>query len=187
MPHRQRHGRLHMRAIPAVAMAGLLLIAAAAHAGDARPSGAPAGATGGALLDAITGTALRDFVEHQGDTAELSDDPAGDPFIVARTPAGTVYTIGAYDCRPRGEDRACRVLNYRARFDSGGMTELELLRKANTWNADRLYGRAYRNADGHAEIDMVFSFWRGASMESLANAHEDWLSALTGFEAALTP
>lgn len=166
---------LHRRTAAAALLACVLAIPAAAQDN-------PLGET---LYDAVTGDELLEFVVSQGQTATLATDEVGDPFIVAETADGVTFTISTYDCEQRGDLRACKVLNYRAVFDAAGMTELQVLRAANQWNAGRIYGRAYRNAEGNAEMDLVFSFWRGASARSLENAHEDWLAAISEFEAEL--
>ncbi len=158
----------------ALTTAALMLAAGMAHAQDINmPEG---------LQDAATGEELLDFVRQQGAEASLEQDGNGDPLI--RATAGDedlVFTIHTYDCEDRGDVRACKVITFRAAFETGDMPEVDLLRAANAWNATRIYGRAFVDSEGDANIDQVFSFWRGASPTSLKNAYNDFVAAMTEF------
>jgi len=103
---------------------------------------------------------------------ERSEDQS---FIVSST-AGNRFAIFLSDC----DGDLCETMQFYAGFEAQGRTIS--LGKLNQWNADRRFGRAYRDSDGDAVVEMdVNMVEQGISKELFADNLSLWTAIVSTY------
>ncbi len=126
-------------------------------------AGAAAFAETPALVDATKLEALRSIISGFG-SAELGVDNTGDPKISGRM-QGYRYTLLFFGCK---EGKNCTYVLMRAAFQHKLSFE-----KANDWNRSKTFGRAYRDKEGDAIVELVINLRHGVTKENFEDTI-DW-------------
>lgn len=126
-----------------------------------------------ALVDATDPEAVVRFALKYGEAA-LETDSAGDPMIVG-TMEGTTYTVVFYGCQANAN---CTTLLFRAGFAKPGFSDTDM----GNWNRERLYGRAFIDAEGDPAIEHTANLFGGVSPANLDDTFDWWRVVLTQFK-----
>ena len=151
--------------LPAVAAASLVVASATAAAADP--------------LLASNPTTFSNFFFDQGLPAQLTTDPAGDPFIEFRFEDAT-YPLFFYDCVDNAD---CLSVQFYTGFEMDAPVALERL---NEWNSgERRFLRAYLTPENnvvHLEMDVATSS-DGISARDFNDLLLLWVDRAREFEA----
>ncbi len=128
-----------MRFAIATALAALLLAG----------SPAPADEGHGALAASNPIGILR-AMRAAGYTAEIGEDSYGDPQIQSEI-SHSKFMVRFYNCEAGAN---CGTIQLRASYDLNEPVSVESM---NSWNQNKLYGRAYLSAEGHPVVEHVVS------------------------------
>lgn len=124
-------------------------------------------------------TSFSNFFFDQGLPAQLTTDPAGDPFIEFRYD-GETYPLFFYDCL---ENADCLAVQFYTGFEMSDPVSLERL---NEWNSgERRFMRAYLTPDNnvvHLEMDIATSS-DGISARDFNDLLLLWVDRAKEFEA----
>jgi len=156
----------------AAAFAAVLTAGSAAHAQSAKktPAGAANEIITGSSFDAIIAS-----LQRVGFTVDLSKDSDGDPMIES-TDNDEPFLVYFYECTD-GKD--CGYMQFREGWDLKDGTTLEVIEK---WNEDRVWGRAWLDADDDPWIDLTVNLRGGITSANLDDTASWWWSVLRDFE-----
>ena len=127
------------------------------------------------IVDATNPGKLADIIRDLGYRAVLSTDSVGDPKIETSV-NGTDATILFFGC----EDNAnCKILLFKIGYDLADGTELEVI---NTWNQEKLYGRAYLDDEKDPWIEMPVNLSGGVTRENFEDTFDWWDKVVGEFE-----
>jgi len=134
-----------------------------------------------AQAENITSTnpeALVEILVELGQTAELTADQIGDPLVRAEGESGP-YLIWFYGCTA---NTRCTGVNFSAGFEPSDGATLELM---NEWNAQRVVGRAYLDAQNSPIIDHYVVLGGGVTLLNFNRFVAGWSAALGEFKMLL--
>jgi hypothetical protein len=122
------------------------------------------------------GKSIANFFENEGASVELSEDNVGDPFLEVEH-YGTDFSIYFYGCTG-GTD--CDSIQFFSGYRTEGAVRIV---KANEWNADNQYSRAYISDSGSARIEHdVYLGRNGMHPDDFATLVSKWASRLREFD-----
>ena len=153
-----------MKTVTATALAGALLLAG--------PLAAPAAAQ--TILDHADPEVVADIARGFG-SVDLTTDPVGDPMILGRID-GTRYALYFYGCTDGGN---CNTLLFTAYWEGAPENAMEAV---NTWNSEKLFGKAYVDNDGDLGLDMALTLDGGVTRANLDDWFDWWRLILREYE-----
>jgi hypothetical protein len=107
-----------------------------------------------------------------GYPAELGKDAAGDPLIRSQAD-GTDFLVNFYSCHD--DNTNCSRVQFTFTVAEPRNGSLQAL---NGWNAENYFGRAYRNHDGGARLEMDVNLGKGGISPALFAEHLQWWSMI---------
>lgn len=108
-------------------------------------------------------------------SAEVGRDAMKDPRIVGEVSQLT-YSVDFYGC---WLGRACQTIMFRARLMKDNWKPGS--KAIASWNAEKLFGRAWRDGEGVAVLDHAVSMRAGLPEDTLLASFEAWRRALLEF------
>jgi hypothetical protein len=172
-------GRMILRSIGTATLTAGGLIASAALAEDTTPatpgsgvvsnSGSASGMVTGSTIDLIV-TSL----EKAGFEVELTETDDGKPKIES-TDKETPFAVHFYGCTD-GKD--CGYIQFVNGWDmKSGVSAV----KIEQWNADQIWGQAYRDKDRDPWVAMTVNLRGGVSVENFDDTVEWWANTIDEF------
>ena len=133
-------------------------------------------ASGGAFAQAIDGAdpaAVEQAARGFG-SARLETDNVGDPKISGRI-NGIAYTIYFYGCE---DNENCDTVMFRTAWDHDGVG----LDRINEWNRDKLFGKAYHDAENDPALELAVNLEHGVDPRNFEDTIEIWRITMEAFE-----
>lgn len=153
-----------MKKIAGPAMGLFALAALTAHAGAQT------------VVDATDPEKLAEIVRGYG-SASMDVDNVGDPKINGRI-NGKPFAVYFFGCE---ENKNCDTVLFKAIWSNPGATENDL----NTWNSEKLFGRAYLDSDGDAVLEMAVNLKFGVTYENFDDTVDWWRVAMNSLDESL--
>ena len=159
-----------------------MLAAAAIAAGLAMPAVAQTqfddgDATGGSNAQLVDATMLDEIMasfQRNGFSVELTEDSQGDPRIRS-TDRNQPFSLYFYGCT---ENEDCGYVQFSAGWDlENGIT----LAKVEEWNANRLWGTAYRDDEKDPWLTLTVNLKYGITVENLDDTIDWWKITMPRF------
>jgi hypothetical protein len=159
-----------------------MLAAAAIATGLAMPAVAQTqfddgDATGGSNAQLVDATMLDEIMasfQRNGFSVELTEDSQGDPRIRS-TDRNQPFSLYFYGCT---ENEDCGYVQFSAGWDlENGIT----LAKVEEWNANRLWGTAYRDDEKDPWLTLTVNLKYGITVENLDDTIDWWKITMPRF------
>lgn len=161
----------------------LMLAAGTAHAQDkpaVSPSDEPAAeaSEAGAKAGMITGSDFDEMIasfERNGLSVKLTRDSDGDPRLRS-TDDDNPFSVIFYQCT---DNEDCQVIQFSAGWNlKNGISR----RKIEEWNADKLWGQAYRDDEKDPWLAMTVNLYGGVPVENFDDTVDWWRVVSRDFE-----
>lgn len=110
-------------------------------------------------------------------SARLTKDSSGDPLIKGKI-NGIAYSLYFENC-----DDECTVVQFYA-----GWADVEVSQdRLNTWNRDKIFGKAYQDEDGDPVLEMSVNLDYGVTVDNFDDTFDYWKLILQSFESTVIP
>lgn len=172
-------GKIIARSIGSAALIAGGLIASAALAEDTTPATPGSGAvsdapTASGLVSGSTMDLIVAALEKEGFEVEVTQTEDGSPKIES-TDKEEPFSIHFYGCTD-GKD--CGYIQFVNGWDmKTGVSAV----KVEQWNADKIWGQAYRDKDRDPWVAMTVNLRGGVSVENFADTVEWWAETMDDF------
>jgi crotonobetainyl-CoA:carnitine CoA-transferase CaiB-like acyl-CoA transferase len=159
-----------------MARAGVLLGVAVAWLAAA-PALAEERETGGrTILDSADPETMANALERAGYEVDITEAKDGDPRIES-TDDDKPFAVNFYDCNDQHE--RCGYVQITQGWNLKKGIELE---KIDSWNADNVWGQAYRDDEKDPWLALVINFKGGVTPEYVDDMLEWWAVIVDDFE-----
>lgn len=119
------------------------------------------------------------FLNDEGIAASLGVDDYGDPNIEIRY-YGTNFSIYFYECT---NGARCQAIQFYSGYRTEGSWPQH---RANQWNTERRYTRAYITDEGSSRLEFdIFLGRDGMSARDFSDVFSTWTSSLSDFETEI--
>ncbi|HVY21355.1 MAG TPA: YbjN domain-containing protein [Bauldia sp.] len=156
--------------------AGLVAAAAACWLATAPAMGEERETGGRTILDEAEPDAVLNALERAGYEAEITKAKDGDPKIES-TDDDSPFAVNFYDCNDKHEQCAYVQITQGWNLKKG----LDLA-KIDSWNADNVWGQAYRDDEKDPWLALVINFKGGVTPEYVDDMVEWWSVIVDDFE-----
>lgn len=125
---------------------------------------------------AKTGDSVAKFFKDEGASVEVTTDSVGDPNLKVEY-YGSDFSVYYYGC---SDNTNCDAIQFFSGYQTDGSVRLV---KANEWNTENRFTRAYISDEGAARIEMdVFLGEDGMTPDDFAKTVSIWTRAMQDFE-----
>jgi hypothetical protein len=166
----------NQRRIPLLAAVAIAAgLATSATAQETQFDGADAaGGSGAQVVDATMLDEIMASFQRNGFSVELTEDSQGDPRIRS-TDRSNPFSLYFYGCT---ENKDCGYVQFSAGWDlENGIT----LAKMEEWNANRLWGTAYRDDEKDPWLTLTVNLKYGITVENLDDTVDWWKVTMPRF------
>lgn len=145
-----------------IAAAALAALPASAHAYE---------------IVASSSDSIARFFRDEGASVEVTEDNVGDPKLRVEY-YGTDFVVYFYGCE---DNRNCDSVQFFSGYQTEGAVRIA---RANEWNAENRFSRAYISDSGSARIEHdVFLGRNGMTADDFASLVSRWTGQVNDFEA----
>ena len=135
-------------------------------------AGSPALAGSDTVYNDLSGSEIVALLDAHGYQASLTTDEGGDPLITAKVD-GLKFKVQTYDCG-KSVPRRCRSLQFIAAFSLDHPVTSADYAAMNDYNKKKVYGRAFVDDNGDADVDMVMNLNGGVLAANLMDTVATW-------------
>jgi hypothetical protein len=135
-------------------------------------AGTPASAGSDTVYNDLSGSEIVALLDAHGYQASLTTDEGGDPLVTAKID-GLKFKVQTYDCG-KTVPRRCGSLQFIAAFSLDHAVSSADFTAMNDYNKKKVYGRAFIDDNGDADVDMVMNLNGGVLAANLMDKVATW-------------